>query len=455
MQMSAQSDYGVFQVLRRWNSFTPRLPVSESSLGGGYLLEWNGKHIAIDPGFDFIRNHYQARRGWSRRIDAIILTHDHIDHTDSFPSLLTMKYERIDRFGKSGERAIDLLLSFDSYERFAGLISRQNKPIVDRDSIHILYPGAKIDLRLNRENPYDIVIEVLNSNHTPYSVGLIFNLYETNSTEPILRIGLTSDTSSAVQMEDSLLKCDIVVAHLGSISLRQMVGLSRLSPPSVGTKQLLRLLEDAAPSGLKLWESRLLFKEILGAHEREMPLPDTDHVTLVKELVSELRNLFNDGEVISQICDEKRSHLELPGILDLVSKLITAKNGPRLIILSEFGEELGSFRHELARVFCRQFEQNMAGGRRVLTGDVNLAVYLKKQQVCNRKFESEKCTVGSGCPDSAEGQRILIQCTKCLRFVPLECIDEICIRNRAMSMFYNCPYCWKEERSPKAPFFIF
>lgn len=84
-------------VLKRYNSFTPALPRpnkadDENAKGGGYFLHWEGKGIAIDPGFDFIRNLSEVGLKIGN-IDAVMLTHGHNDHYIDLDPILSLLYE--------------------------------------------------------------------------------------------------------------------------------------------------------------------------------------------------------------------------------------------------------------------------------------------------------------------------------------------------------------------------
>lgn len=85
-----KSNNNFLMVLRRWNSFSPL--ISDSSSGGGYFLRWCGKGIIIDPGINFLNNFFKNGFGIDY-IDAIIITHAHIDHSADFESLLTLIFE--------------------------------------------------------------------------------------------------------------------------------------------------------------------------------------------------------------------------------------------------------------------------------------------------------------------------------------------------------------------------
>lgn len=105
-------------ILKRFNSFTPTLShqikyckniqeegetpeqkeeAKQISRGGGCFLKWQGKGIAIDPGFNYISN--LAKVGLSiGNIDAIIITHGHNDHYIDLDPILTLLYELNDLY---------------------------------------------------------------------------------------------------------------------------------------------------------------------------------------------------------------------------------------------------------------------------------------------------------------------------------------------------------------------
>ena len=49
--------------------------------GGGFFIRWNGKGIAVDPGYRFVENLHDA--GYTvLDVDIVIITHEHIDHSN-------------------------------------------------------------------------------------------------------------------------------------------------------------------------------------------------------------------------------------------------------------------------------------------------------------------------------------------------------------------------------------
>jgi len=206
-----------FLVLRRWNSYTPTmLTPTESNLGGGYFLHWKGKGIVIDPGFNFLDNFFNNELV-IYDINAVIITHAHVDHCSDFESLLTLIFEYNEK--NEEKKKIDVYMNLGALKKFLGWIP------IDEDEknakINRIYP-------LEKEKTYDlgdyITLRVTKAIHDEvlckaYSVGLILELYgESDYTESKpFRIGFTSDTRHDKHVEEQYKDVDIIVPHLGSI----------------------------------------------------------------------------------------------------------------------------------------------------------------------------------------------------------------------------------------------
>ena len=111
-----------FAGLQRWNSSSP---AKGYSVGGGYLLYRLGTDkqvdlgIAIDPGFDFVRNLFHSGFGLDD-IDIILLSHAHVDHIRDFESIITLMNEL--KKETKRERRVHVILSLSTYKRLKHVI---------------------------------------------------------------------------------------------------------------------------------------------------------------------------------------------------------------------------------------------------------------------------------------------------------------------------------------------
>jgi len=210
-----------FLVLRRWNSYTPRmLTETESNLGGGYFLYWKGKGFVIDPGFDFLNNYFNYGLRLEN-IDAVIITHAHVDHCSDFEALLMLIYECNKQYNK--EKKIDVFMNIGAMKKYLSWMPIDK--YVEKSTVNRIYPLSKgISYKLEE---YNLAIKSTEAIHNEviskeYSVGIIFDLFIdiTNTEETPFRIGLTSDTKSVERIISQYENVDIIVPHLGSIELK-------------------------------------------------------------------------------------------------------------------------------------------------------------------------------------------------------------------------------------------
>lgn len=197
MTASASSNKeAYFEVLRRWNSYTPVTAENHfSSKGGGYFIRTrdNGaslpaKGIVIDPGFNFIDN-FKGAGHFLNEIDLIIITHEHSDHTADLESLLAFlalynDYARSIASGPSKNSAVrpktvDLYLTLSVFKKFSGFFDISS----DKDyNIHIIKKGDNIKLARDANN--DASIEIIDARQQgpfsdKYATGLVFSYGDT------------------------------------------------------------------------------------------------------------------------------------------------------------------------------------------------------------------------------------------------------------------------------------
>ena len=129
----AKGRFGI-TCLRRWQSFTPALSAPQKvSRGGGYFVfksKGDGsveKGVVIDPGLYFLENFFEE--GFSiQDIDAVLLTHHHIDHRDDLEALLTLIHEAAE---KGAPNNIKLVVTRGAWPDIDSMIRRAREDIED------------------------------------------------------------------------------------------------------------------------------------------------------------------------------------------------------------------------------------------------------------------------------------------------------------------------------------
>lgn len=410
-------NHGSFWVLRRWNSYTPRIPSTlGKSKGGGYFLSWAGNGVVIDPGFDFIDNfqHLNERYGAELKIDkikSIAITHDHIDHTADFESILMMKVERNKRRPAAPhfrEKGMEILLNKDSLLKYESWLASQNNYIIN--SVRSLEYKNSVDVFRNAGSNDYVRITPLKAFHQKEgeptqdnAVGLIIELLHNG--RPQLRLGITGDTRYPPEEYETewiaaLRECDVVVAHLGGLNLREVICNSELLCKQEITKDL---------EGFKSSQEEEMFKRVFDCSEDK-------HL---------------DG-IFTSPYEQTGGHLGFWGIFRLFRAVFQGESATKIGIISEFGQELGSYRHKVARVINRTIGLE---DKKVFTGDLGLAIELA--------MDEKQC---EGCGRTA----MRVGCTRCGKFFCTNCIDEYSIKHREQGIFYNCDTCYQPEYGPRA-----
>lgn len=354
-----KNDFKNFLLIsRRFNSSTPAIPCGDADLdggvGGGYILSWRGKILAIDPGYNFVENIYDFGI-CPPNIDGIILTHAHIDHTSDFENILTLLYEYNHNHGT--EKKIDVFMNMTSAVKFINLI-KFHETI---GNVRFLNIGEVQEFK-----EYNLKMTPIKAQHNEFGseahvVGLYFELYTNidDESEPKFKIGLTSDTGWYEGLSEKFTGADILIAHIGGIKKREITLVEDLGKWSV---------ED-----LDTWRDGY-FEDYF--HNRNHPA---------------------DG------CMKKyyyKNHLGLLGCYHLLSDV-----NPKLAILSEFGEEvvvvsdkannITDVRLDIAELLERCL-QDCGGQNKVISADIGLKIDLESDEPkiqctkCEKSFPLEK-----------------------------------------------------------------
>jgi ribonuclease BN (tRNA processing enzyme) len=220
-------------VLRRWSSYTPRMPnwntdagipipYHNVSRGGGYFLIWNNVGIAIDPGYDFLKNLWTLEIPNNNYfelddINSSIITHAHDDHCHDIEPIISLLYKK--RKLSHFKRDFHIYASEGTHIKYERLFS-VNDFIKITDLISDGKPN-KLNPTNNNLLPYGINIEYLLTKHneTPWlknHTGVALKLTLTNDTDKII-IGYTSDSQYFSELVTFFEDADMQLLQFGNI----------------------------------------------------------------------------------------------------------------------------------------------------------------------------------------------------------------------------------------------
>lgn len=136
--------------LRRWQSYTPALSAPQKvSRGGGYFVFRCGSKgkvvtgVVIDPGIYFLENFLEE--GFSiQDIDAVLLTHSHIDHRDDLESILTLIHEAAKN---KAPKNIKMVVTKGCWDDIGAMIRRNRKHIDDIYTIEDLEVNSPSEIK--------------------------------------------------------------------------------------------------------------------------------------------------------------------------------------------------------------------------------------------------------------------------------------------------------------------
>ena len=315
-----------FEVLRRWNSYTPIIADNyEVSKGGGYFIKYKDKGIVIDPGFNFIDNFKNAGH-FFKDIDMIFISHAHNDHMADLESILTLLYKYNDEIKES-----DDITNEDTIKKE---ISKRNNS------------------DYNKVSPEDVEKEFFKSHrrkiiefYMPLSVfkfysGLFELTDKTNYRIHIIEEGTVCNISDKLtaDSENSFVIRTIRAKHRDMISDICAIGLS------IEFKDLVIIY-----TGDTGWDEEIgkQYLKLKAAHEGK-------YVILLAHIGG-----FKDCEDNYLTCDKYsdlfyKNHLGRLGLVELNEKL-----KPSICLISEFGEEFKGNRTELAAIFQKAFDETI------------------------------------------------------------------------------------------------
>lgn len=110
---------------KHWNSWTPAKPstggegAKSKSRGGGCLISDGVHFVAVDPGFGFLDLVYENFGITAYDLDAVVISHDHPDHSAALPELLALRFVYADKTNST----LRMYLNPSSHYLFERLLS--------------------------------------------------------------------------------------------------------------------------------------------------------------------------------------------------------------------------------------------------------------------------------------------------------------------------------------------
>lgn len=224
--------YNELEILRRWNSHTPML---YDEFGGGYFLRWQGKGIVIDPGCTFVEV-FRKRHGnvylephCMDDIDLVVVTHDHIDHSEELATLITLlrtyNKRKKKKYMQNEEeyephKNIDLVLSYGVYFKCHTLLEHHD----NRDLINCckVLPTRYIEKDLDQidlKTEYSLDLKCLKTQHKELlgdksGFGIRFTLHGADGPFVLCDTGDTKYEPSLLEQYEGV---DLLILHVGTL----------------------------------------------------------------------------------------------------------------------------------------------------------------------------------------------------------------------------------------------
>jgi len=251
-----QIDYkigaNVLRTIHKWNSASPLFSHGLSQ-GGGYFLTLRSargdvKGIAIDPGYDFFNILRDLGLGIVD-IDAILITHDHDDHTESVEGILSLLAKYNDHNQEKRSKIMDIFGSAGVLLKFHGLLSATdlfgNKEI----NFKLLVPGNTITevegQSLMQKYGFNLHIKpayhIERWTNQESAVGLVIETNIKDKNGSTVNIGITGDSRYVEGLGKEYADCQVILLNIGSIEKEEGRHLSQ----HLGMLGCINLLKEA------------------------------------------------------------------------------------------------------------------------------------------------------------------------------------------------------------------
>jgi len=212
-------------ILKGWSSSIPLVSgrineYFEGNIckGGGYFIRWKGAGLVIDPGINFLEN-FHENSFHIADIDIVLITHNHLDHNYELLQINDAFYQT-NKFLKNEKRQRYIL------DKETGDVKRSElyKDIID---IEPPFDTGTTDSGIrDLKEKYNMLIKLFKTEHSEdveHSTGAIIELFEKkDDDEPVIKIGLTSDTKYFPGLSEKLVDCDLIIPHFGMLDKKEL-----------------------------------------------------------------------------------------------------------------------------------------------------------------------------------------------------------------------------------------
>jgi len=240
-------------VLRQWQVADARGAAGDGAVeGGGYLLKWAGKGLAIDAGKGLLDGCHSAGLH-CREFHAVAVTQHHAEHCGELEVIDELRYEMAKREG-AGVWAYALLLDADTAASRVldppHSAHRRPQPVAMDLTRRRGPQAAFVNLGELSDLPFDV--GYFRAQHTadaPGAVGLRVECYDPGADKPGFILGYTGDTGFYPELcdPDALGGCDVLIVHLGAMDPREYTDGGFLQATHLGYRGAQRLIGRCAP----------------------------------------------------------------------------------------------------------------------------------------------------------------------------------------------------------------
>lgn len=256
LNMTRQIEYKVganaLRTLHKWNSSSPLFSRGESQ-GGGYLLTLRNprgeiKGIAVDPGYDFF-DLFRSIGLSIIDIDAIIITHDHDDHTESLEGILSLLAKYNDYNQEKKSKVLDVFGSAGTLLKFHGLLSATDPYGNKEINFKLLVPGNTVTQIENQslKEKHGFTLRVNPAYHNELwtgqesAIGVVIETSIKDKNGEPLNIGITGDTRYVEGMGQNYKDCRMMLINIGSIEKEE----GKLLSQHLGMLGCINLIKEA------------------------------------------------------------------------------------------------------------------------------------------------------------------------------------------------------------------